>query len=75
LRLEEALSDAQQQAANEWFDHTLYNRQNDKRRGAIVLIVKRQQEDDLGRTRARAGALGGRSVAVPACRLMSRNAC
>jgi predicted phage terminase large subunit-like protein len=44
---EEALSDAQRQAANEWFDHTLYSRQNDKRHGAIVIIMQRLHEDDL----------------------------
>jgi len=41
LKPEEALSQAQRQAANEWFDHTLYSRLNDKRRGAIVLIMHR----------------------------------
>src|SRR6266850_3412323 len=46
LKPEEALSDAQRQAANEWFDHTLYSRQNDKRHGAIVMIMQRLQEDD-----------------------------
>ena len=39
LKPEEALSQAQRQAANEWFDHTLYSRLNDKRKGAIVLIM------------------------------------
>ncbi|MGA7868160.1 MAG: hypothetical protein WCA23_30040 [Stellaceae bacterium] len=47
LKPEEALSDAQRQAANEWFDHTLYSRQNDKRHGAIVVIMQRLLEDDL----------------------------
>jgi predicted phage terminase large subunit-like protein len=47
LKPEEALSDAQRQAANDWFDHTLYSRQNDKRRGAIVIIMQRLHEDDL----------------------------
>src|SRR5438874_3864521 len=46
LKPEEALSDAQRQAANDWFDHTLYSRQNDKRRSAIVMIMQRLQEDD-----------------------------
>jgi hypothetical protein len=31
LKPEEALSQAQRQAANEWYDHTLYSRLNDKR--------------------------------------------
>src|SRR6516162_6350370 len=47
LKPEEALSQAQRQAANEWFDHTLYSRLNDKRRGGIVLIMHRLHEDDL----------------------------
>jgi predicted phage terminase large subunit-like protein len=47
LKPEEALSDAQRQAANDWFDHTLYSRLNDKRHGAIVIIMQRLHEDDL----------------------------
>ena len=47
LKPEEALSQAQRQAANEWFDHTLYSRLNDKRKGAIILIMHRLHEDDL----------------------------
>src|SRR5882757_4330241 len=47
LKPEEALSEAQRQGANDWFDHTLYSRQNDKRRGAIVIIMQRLHEDDL----------------------------
>jgi predicted phage terminase large subunit-like protein len=47
LKPEEALSDTQRQAANEWFSHTLYSRLNDKRTGAIVIIMQRLHEDDL----------------------------
>jgi predicted phage terminase large subunit-like protein len=47
LKPEEALSDAQRQAANEWFSHTLYSRLNNKRHGAIVIIMQRLHEDDL----------------------------
>ncbi|MBV8419077.1 MAG: phage terminase large subunit [Hyphomicrobiales bacterium] len=47
LKPEEALSEAHRQGANEWFDHTLYSRLNDKREGAIVLIMHRLHEDDL----------------------------
>jgi hypothetical protein len=47
LKPEEALSEAQRQAANEWFDHTLYSRLNDKQQGAIVVIMHRLHEDDL----------------------------
>jgi hypothetical protein len=41
LKPEEALSDAQRQAANDWYDHTLYSRRNDKCRSAIVMIIPR----------------------------------
>jgi predicted phage terminase large subunit-like protein len=47
LKPEEALSDIQRQAANEWFSHTLYSRLNNKRHGAIVIIMQRLHEDDL----------------------------
>jgi len=47
LKPEEALSEAQRKAANEWHDHTLYSRLNDKRHGAIVIIMQRLHEDDL----------------------------
>src|SRR5271167_1392934 len=47
LKPEEALSQAQRQAANDWFDHTLYSRLNDKRNGKIVVIMHRLHEDDL----------------------------
>ena len=39
LKPEEALSQTQRQAVNEWFDHTLYSRLNDNQQGAIVLIM------------------------------------
>jgi hypothetical protein len=44
LNPEEALSQAQRQAANEWYDHTLYSRLNDNLTGAIVLIMHRLHE-------------------------------
>jgi len=44
LKPEEALPEAQRRAANEWFDHTLYSRLNDKLDGAIVLIMHRLHE-------------------------------
>ena len=47
LKPEEALSDTQRKAVNDWFDHTLYSRLNDKRNGCIVLIMQRLHEDDL----------------------------
>src|SRR5215471_6209271 len=47
LKPEEALSEAQRKAANEWYDHTLYSRLNDKRHGGIALIMQRLHEEDL----------------------------
>src|ERR1700739_2244978 len=47
LKPEGGRSDPQRKAANEWFDHTLYSRLNDKRHGAIVIIMQRLHEDDL----------------------------
>jgi predicted phage terminase large subunit-like protein len=47
LKPEEALSDTQRNAVNDWFDHTLYSRLNDKRSGCIILIMQRLHEDDL----------------------------
>ena len=44
---EEALSTALRRACNEWYDHTLYSRLNDKRYGRIVIIMQRLHEDDL----------------------------
>jgi hypothetical protein len=63
LKPEEALSDAQRKAANEWYDHTLYSPINDKRRGAIVIVIvmQRLHEDDLV-GHVPAGALGSRAV-------------
>jgi hypothetical protein len=47
LKPEEALSKALRQACNEWFLNILYSRLNDKRSGAIVIIMQRLHEDDL----------------------------
>jgi predicted phage terminase large subunit-like protein len=47
LKPDEALSESQRNAANEWFDHTLYSRLNDKRQGVIIIIMQRLHEDDL----------------------------
>jgi predicted phage terminase large subunit-like protein len=47
LKPDEALSETQRKAANDWFDHTLYSRLNDKKTGCIILIMQRLHEDDL----------------------------
>jgi hypothetical protein len=46
LKPEEALSRAQRRRVNDWYDHTLYSRLNDKQRSAIVLVVNRHPELD-----------------------------
>jgi predicted phage terminase large subunit-like protein len=47
LKPDETLSDVQRQTCNDWYDHTLYSRLNDKQHGAIVIIMQRLNEDDL----------------------------
>jgi predicted phage terminase large subunit-like protein len=47
LKPDEAVSESQRKAANEWYDHTLYSRLNDKRTGCIIIIMQRLHEDDL----------------------------
>src|ERR1700680_4165837 len=47
LKPDEALSETQRKAVNEWFDHTLYSRLNDKQTGCIIIIMQRLHEDDL----------------------------
>ena len=47
LKPEEALSETQRRNVNEWYDHTLYSRLNDKERGCIILIMQRLHEEDL----------------------------
>src|SRR5579872_789946 len=47
LKPDEALSETQRTAVNNWFDHTLYSRLNDKRTGSIIIIMQRLHEDDL----------------------------
>ena len=62
LKPEEALSDAQRQAANEWFDHTLYSRLNDKRSRRHRHHHAAAARGRPGRPRAGAGAMGGRAL-------------
>ncbi len=47
LKPDEALSETQRKLVNDWFDHTLYSRLNDKRTSGIILIMQRLHEDDL----------------------------
>jgi hypothetical protein len=47
LKPEDALSEAKRGAANEWFRTTLMSRLDDKRTGAIVIVMQRVHLDDL----------------------------
>ena len=47
LKPEEALSEAQRNGTNGWYGHSLYSRLNDKRHGAIAIIMQRLHQDDL----------------------------
>ena len=51
-------------AVNSWFDHTLASRLNDKRRGAIVLVMQRLHEKDLAGYLLKKG--GWRHLCLPA---------
>jgi predicted phage terminase large subunit-like protein len=44
---DEVLSDTLRASANDWYDNTLSSRLNDKRTGAIILIMQRQHLDDM----------------------------
>jgi predicted phage terminase large subunit-like protein len=47
LKPDEALSESRRNAVNEWYDHTLLSRLNDKQRGCIIIIMQRLHQDDL----------------------------
>lgn len=47
LKPDEAISETQRRSVNNWYDHTLVSRLNDKRAGCIIVIMQRLHEDDL----------------------------
>jgi predicted phage terminase large subunit-like protein len=47
LKPEEAASETQRNTVNDWYDHTVVTRLDDKRKGSIVIIMQRLHEDDL----------------------------
>ena len=47
LKPDEALSETQRNGVNNWNDHTLISRLNDKQKGCIIVIMQRLHEDDL----------------------------
>ena len=47
LKPDDAYSEAKRNGANEWFKNTLLSRLDDKRTGAIVIVMQRVHMDDL----------------------------
>jgi predicted phage terminase large subunit-like protein len=47
LKPDDAMSEAKRTAANQWFTNTLLSRLDDKRTGAIVVVMQRVHIDDL----------------------------
>ena len=47
LKPDDANSEAKRNQANEWFKNTLLSRLDDKRAGAIVIVMQRVHMDDL----------------------------
>jgi predicted phage terminase large subunit-like protein len=47
LKPQDAYSDSKREAANDWFGNTLLSRLDDKRTGAIVVVMQRLHLDDL----------------------------
>lgn len=47
IKPENALSEPMRRGANEWFDHTLLSRLNDKDKGCIIIVMQRLHQDDL----------------------------
>lgn len=47
LKPDEALSEVQRHAVNDWYDHTLTSRLNHKETGVIIIVMQRLHLDDL----------------------------
>jgi hypothetical protein len=47
LKSDEALSETTRNGVNNWFDHTVYSRLNNKQDGRIIIVTQRLHEDDL----------------------------
>jgi predicted phage terminase large subunit-like protein len=47
MKPNEALSDALRRSVNEWYDHTLFSRLDNKETGCIIIIMQRLHLDDL----------------------------
>lgn len=47
LKPDDALSESQRTAVNDWYQNTLLSRLNDKETGCIIIIMQRLHQDDL----------------------------
>lgn len=47
IKQDEAMSEVQRNRVNHWFANTLVNRLNDKKRGAIIIVMQRVHQNDL----------------------------
>lgn len=47
MKPQDALSETKRKNVNEWVEHTLYSRLNDKATGSIVVVMQRVHEDDF----------------------------
>jgi len=47
MKADEAQSESARRTVNEWYSTTLVSRLNDKKKGAIILVMQRLHEDDL----------------------------
>jgi len=47
LKPDDAMSESKRTAANLWFNNTLFSRLDDKRTGAIIVVMQRVHQDDL----------------------------
>jgi len=54
LKPSDALSDAKREFTNQWFQNTLFSRLDDKRTGAMVIVMQRLHMDDLAGVLTRA---------------------
>ncbi len=64
IKPDEALSETTRKAVLSWFSNTLSSRLNDKKRGAIVLVMQRLHEEDLAGHLLEAG--GWHHLSLPA---------
>jgi hypothetical protein len=51
----QAMQQRARETANEWFRHTFVSRLDDKKKGAIIVVMQRLHEDDLTGTLLKAG--------------------